>query len=138
LLTAAESLGRGFAPRVSGYALARGCTEASAIAAWLLDEAISEQQRCARGFAERIVALQAQERVKSEPTHFSARIAKIRAAAATAGVSVTDSRAGIPYKFDNEIWPSATEAIDDQSSSTHVEPSHITTLVFRVSIRFHA
>jgi hypothetical protein len=112
LQTLAAAIHDGFAPRVGGYTLVRGCAEGSSIASWLLAEALTEQERAARGLAERVEMLISQQKLMNDQAHFDARIVSVRSSAGAAGIAVNDSRAGIPYKFDNEIFPNKSDLIE--------------------------
>lgn len=59
-LGAVVTLLRGLVPRQAGYSVLRGSAEATAIAWWLFDPTVREQERVQRGFEERLHAIHTQ------------------------------------------------------------------------------
>jgi hypothetical protein len=110
LLTLLHLFGTGFVPNFAGYALARGCLEAGARAAWLFDPSLTTRQRTARGLVERIDSLENQHKVYRQGDHLTRRLNDVRATAAQDGMTVTKQSG--TFDVDGERWPKTTPLIE--------------------------
>jgi hypothetical protein len=77
LLTFAAALSTREIYPLAGYALLRGAAEPAAWAAWLMDPAISKQERLARVLGERLYNLKQQHGFKDLENHASDRIGEL-------------------------------------------------------------
>lgn len=112
-------------PRFAGYTLNRGLLESAARAYWLLEEDLGTGARVARALLSRVDSLWNQSRLipKDDPAaakmarHLQIQMTKIRAAAATHHLAVTDfpdndPRKGQPKRIGRTTYPGPTDAVD--------------------------
>jgi hypothetical protein len=111
LLAIGHLLGSGFVPNFAGYALARGCLEAGARAAWLFDPSLTTRHRSTRSLLERIDSLENQYKVTRDDDHLKRRLGEVHAAAERQRISVTKKKR--TFCVDGESRPTTTELVEE-------------------------
>jgi len=110
LLTLLQLFRSGFVPNFAGYALARGCLEAGARAAWLCDPALTDRERMARGLLERIDSLDNQYKVDRDREHLTRRLNKVRQTAARHQLAI--EKKSRTWYVDGTSRPTTTDLVE--------------------------
>jgi hypothetical protein len=111
LLTLLQTFRGGVIPNYAGYALARGCVEAAARAAWLFDPSLATRERLARGLLERIDSLENQYKVNRDRDHLAQRIADVQRTATHHGIALAKKKRA--FCVDGVGRPTTTELVQD-------------------------